>query len=74
MMRTEIPYFISMERYAEAENKAQEMNLKPKQWVFVSVHSYYRFQVIEKYRNHNIPPDHLIGQFDEDEIIWLTGR
>lgn len=66
------PYLFSLDHYDEAEQKAKELNLTPQQWKFVPLPiSRFRWNVIQKY--HDLPRDHLIGQFDEDEVFWLTG-
>lgn len=65
-------FLISAKGYIEAEQKAQELNLPSRQWKYVpSQSSRFRWPIIEKYRG-KIPQEHLIGEFDFDEILYLS--
>jgi hypothetical protein len=61
-------YLISLEYYAETKQKAQELNLSPRQWKYVPpLTVQFHWEAIKKY--HGMPPDHLIGAFNEDEFF-----
>lgn len=63
-------YFISKTTYSEALAVAQALGLRASQWVFVPGERKLRYSAIAG--RHGIPRGNIIGDFSDEEIIYLT--
>lgn len=69
-MKQEKQYLISAADYFRAREIAMERKLLPSQWKYVPVDKNIRFSAISGC--HAFPKENLLGDFTEEEIIYLT--
>ena len=63
-------YFISAATAKEAVDIAKDKGIRPNCWRWVPLEKKERFATLSGY--HGIPKENLIGDFDKEEITYLT--